>query len=140
MRFLFLFSILIIGLWGCTENEQNVAETGISFEAFYERFLTDSGYQLAHIEFPVEGLPPNPDMAMDDFQWQQSDWQIQKKIDPETTGFQSRFEHISDGFVIEIILHKSGKYAMERRFARLSENEWMLIYYAALHPVNSTIK
>ena len=138
MRFLFTYIILIAGLWGCTENEQNLADAGISFDAFYERFLTDSGYQLEHIQFPVEGLPPNPDMEIDDFYWLKSDWQIQKKIDPEATGFRSRFEHVSDGFVIEIIQHESGKYAMERRFARLSENEWMLIYYAALHPISST--
>jgi hypothetical protein len=136
MRFLFLFSILIAGCFGCTENEHHDTDTGISFEVFYERFLTDSNYQLEHIQFPLEGLPPSPDGEIDDFYWQKTDWQIQKIIDPEVTGFLSRFEYVSDGFVIEIILHKSGKYAMERRFARLSENKWMLIYYAALHPVS----
>lgn len=138
MRYLFLICMMTVGLWGCTENEPDEADTGMSFETFYERFLTDGSFQLEHIQFPVDGLPPNPDLSLDNFRWEKTDWQIQQKIDPEETGFNSRFEYVSDGFVIEVIMHKSGKYAMERRFARLSENEWMLIYYAALHPVSTT--
>ncbi|MEL7222418.1 MAG: hypothetical protein AAGJ93_13940 [Bacteroidota bacterium] len=132
-----LLSVVAMASWGCTDdNEPNEVEAEMSFETFHERFLSDGGFQLDHIQFPVDGLPSNPDLSLKDFQWEKSDWQIQQKIDPQETGFSSRFEHVSDGFVIEIIMHKSGKYAMERRFAKFSENEWMLIYYAALHPVS----
>lgn len=107
------------------------------FAVFYEKFHQDSAFQMAHIQFPMQGLPDNADsatLASNTFRWEPSNWKINKPIDFEKSGFSQQVQPLGDGLVIEKIVHESGKYAMLRRFAKL-DDQWYLIYYAGLNPV-----
>ncbi len=107
------------------------------FALFYKKFHQDSVFQMAHIQFPMEGIPDNADsatIASKAFRWEVDNWKINKTIDFEKSGFLQQLHPIGDGLVIEQITHESGKYAMLRRFAKL-DDQWYLIYYAGLNPV-----
>lgn len=105
------------------------------FEEFYQRFLNDEDFQLNHINFPLEGLPANATSEDIDngFRWEKRNWRMHRPM-AEDTGFDSDFNFLSDNLVVEEIIHEHDGYGMLRRFARLGD-EWYLIYYAALNPL-----
>ncbi|MEM8523282.1 MAG: hypothetical protein AAGG68_01500 [Bacteroidota bacterium] len=122
------------------ENKEQVVEATTpdanDFEAFYNRFHSDSVYQIEHILFPLQGLPTNADTTIlrnRDFYYQKEGWVVQNRL-PENSDFRSEIAAIDSALVIERILHQSGQYAMERRFAKM-DGEWMLIYYAGVNRV-----
>lgn len=130
-----LLLFLIIG-FSCNDEEQITETSADDFDTFYERFHADSNFQKEHILFPLQGIPSNPDSMMladRSFRWTKEDWIVQNKIDP-SSGFSSTIFPVDSALVIENIMHKTGQYAMERRFAKQS-GEWMLIYYAGLSRV-----
>ncbi|MCO6478334.1 MAG: DUF4348 domain-containing protein [Phaeodactylibacter sp.] len=105
------------------------------FVAFYERFHQDSAYQVEHIIFPLEGLPREADsatIASAAFRWQKEDWRVQRPFNLQSNNFEQQLIPISEGLIIEKIIHKGSGLAMQRRFARLGD-EWYLIYYADLN-------
>lgn len=130
---LFLLIALGAGLVSCESSiEAPAADAG--FTTFYERFLSDEDYQLAHIVFPLEGLPPAMEdaAAAREFRWQRTDWQVHQPLDPVESGFRSSFLALENGLMVEQIRNAEGTYGMERRFARMG-GEWYLIYYAGLN-------
>ncbi len=132
---IFLGLVVMIGtlLSGCsrTDEQPNVHD----FETFYDQFHRDPDYQMAHISFPLEGLPSNADaqtIAAGDFRWEAEDWQLHQPFQTENTEFERAFIAFGDDLVIEKITHKNGPFGTVRRFARLG-GEWYLIYYAGLN-------
>ncbi len=129
------FFLLLIGssifLLACNREQPDNSD----FDAFYQRFLTDSLYQMAHIQFPLEGIPNNAQhpAELEQFRWQKEKWRMHRPFDPDSTGFRSEFSTFGDELIIERIEHESGEYGMERRFTRQGDG-WYLIYYAGLNP------
>ena len=116
---------------------QEVEETAAElpdFETFYQQFHADSLYQMAHIQFPLQGVSSRPEDHGTGFRWEKEDWRMHRNFSA-SSGFRSAFIPLGDDLVIENIVHQNGQYGMERRFSRLGGNEWYLIYYAALHPL-----
>jgi len=135
---LFLFVLM---LFSCgNQVEEQVVETTTpdanDFETFYNQFHNDSVYQIEHVLFPLQGLPTNADTTVlrnRNFYYQKEDWVMQNHL-PENSDFQSNLTAIDSALVIERILHESGQFAMERRFAKM-DGEWMLIYYAGVNRI-----
>lgn len=116
---------------------QEVEETAAElpdFETFYQQFHADSLYQMAHIQFPLQGVSSRPEEHSAGFRWEKEDWRMHRAFSA-SSGFRSEFIPLGDDLMIENIVHKNGQYGMERRFSRLGGDEWYLIYYAALHPL-----
>lgn len=132
--------IAMCGMMLLTACEQAVEEESVDviadFELFYKRFHDDTAFQLAHIQFPLEGISSDPDQYSPGFRWYKEDWMIHQPI-VSSSGFSSDFSWLGDELVVERITNKAGTYGMERRFARLDGMEWSLIYYADLHPINN---
>ncbi|NUO01883.1 MAG: hypothetical protein HUU01_14865 [Saprospiraceae bacterium] len=121
----------------CTAACRNQAASADAseFSTFYERFLTDSIFQIEHIQFPLEGIPDNADsadVADGSFRWERETWKMHRKFDTQRTGFSIDLERLGSDIVTERILHESGRYAMLRRYAKM-DGEWRLIYYAGLN-------
>jgi len=115
--------------------ETETATIPDDFEDFYNQFHSDSAYQIAHILFPLEGIPPTADsltLAQGSYRWQQSDWTIHRPFDAMNGEFIRELRRISDEMVVEQIRHNSGQYGMQRRFARFTDG-WYLIYYAGMN-------
>ena len=100
------------------------------FQDFYNKFSTDSLFQLEHIVFPIEGLKSQKD-SLDipdpNFRWTLENWVIHHPYDDMNGTYSREFIDIPS-LVIEKISDTSGQYTMERRFAKLSSG-WHLIYY-----------
>jgi hypothetical protein len=105
------------------------------FMAFYDRFHQDSLFQLAHISFPLEGIPRVDSLGNypADFRWQQENWIMHHPIINNDGEFVQEFVPISENIIVENIRDAQGFFSMQRRFAKLGE-EWRLIYYAAMNP------
>ena len=105
------------------------------FMVFYDRFHSDSMYQLEHILFPLEGLPPDADSLTansGNFRWQRADWILHKHFDSMEGNFTQNLIPIGDQMVVEQIRHTQAAYGMQRRFAKMGD-EWQLIYYGAMN-------
>lgn len=105
------------------------------FMKFYMQFHTDSLYQVEHILFPLDGLPPNADsvtIADKTFKWTAEDWQIHHPFSNANEAFKQEYLSVDDNTVIEYIIDNSTGFGMERRFSNLG-NEWYLIYYEAMN-------
>jgi hypothetical protein len=104
------------------------------FRAFYENFHTDSLFQIRHTAFPLKGLPINADsltLASDNFFHEEKDWKMQRAIDFSKGEFIQTMIPLTDRIVTERILKADNQFGIERRFAKLSDGEWNLIYYCA---------
>lgn len=124
----------LLMLTACSRDNQSATD---DFKSFYERFHNDADYQMAHITFPLEGLPPDADaetITSGNFHWQQEEWELHRPFDLENSGFQQTFIRFGTDLVVEKILHESGEYGSIRRFAKMGD-EWYLIYYAGLNRI-----
>jgi hypothetical protein len=144
MKKIYFMLFLLAGLAACQSTSEPESGTDMqvpdelpeSFAEFYERFLTDSLYQMEHILFPLQGLPDKADsttIAGTDFRWQLEDWKLHRPI-PANSDFAVSFRPLSETIIQENIRHESGVYAMERRYAEFDDG-WYLIYYAGLNSV-----
>jgi len=129
------FALLVFIFLSCKNNNKSKnsdTDTLISeeFKEFYEKFGTDSVYQLQHIVFPLEGMramTESDDTLNVHAPWKLEEWVLQKSFDDLNGQFTQEFFNLG-GIVIERIADTSGKFTMERRFGNLSSG-WHLIYY-----------
>lgn len=134
-----VFGLLALGCGSDTNTAEFEQATESSlpedFKVFYQRFHSDSLYQMEHIMFPLEGLPDKADaatIAADTFRWTPENWRFQRSVDYEVSDFTRRIIPLNEVMVREYIVHKTGEFGMERRFAKIG-GEWYLIYYAGLN-------
>lgn len=133
LYFLLLFcAALVFGCKNKNASSEAPAMTGDKdFDTFYMRFHRDTAYQMAHITFPLEGLPPdaaNATESLESYRWQRADWQPHQLFnDPD---YMRTFRNKGDLMIEETLRHKSGEFGMLRRFAKMGD-DWFLIYYAA---------
>jgi len=116
-----------------------LADLPEDFKTFYQKFHSDSIYQIEHIVFPLEGLPDKADsltIASGNFRWQKENWRMQRAVDFDLSDFTRKLVPVNEVMVVEYIVHKNGKFGMERRFAKFGD-EWNLIYYAGLNRFSS---
>lgn len=141
-RFLYSFLFLSFLLFNTCKKEasQNLGldESFADFQDFYVKFHQDSTFQMEHITFPLQGIPDNvanaPDYH-DNFTFQASNWTLNRPIDLEESRFKRSLRAIGSQLVVEQLVHESGSYGMERRFAKI-DGEWTLIYYQGINPIN----
>jgi hypothetical protein len=146
---LILFLALVIALVSCQEQEKAPAaeqqnsdtseirtEVSKEFKEFYNRYHTDSMFQIKSTHFPLEGVPEDRSKTSADFKWERSDWTMHKPFDDIGGKFHRTFRPIGDNVVIEYIYSPKLNLIMERRFKKRQDG-WYLIYYKALgerHP------
>lgn len=133
-----LASVLLGACNRPTEGSGAAAQTEgryADFAGFYERFHQDSLYQLEHVQFPLEGLPSDADsltLARNDFRWTKENWRMHRRFDFANSDFEQKLLPVTDDLIVEQIIHRSGNYAMQRRFTRWG-GEWYLTYYIGLN-------
>lgn len=136
MKKLIVLSVLMLfALLQCKNVDKKeditVDELPQDFEEFFEKFQQDSAYQVAHIQFPLDGAKQAAGNNLDlmvPVKWYRKDWIMHKVFDPHAGTFSRQFYHLGP-VIIEKISDKGGFFAMERRFAKM-EGEWRLIYYS----------
>jgi hypothetical protein len=139
----FLMLFLFASFLACKKKETNTTSNApqtinlpADFEAFYEKFHTDSLYQLQHISFPLKGVPMGADsMSLaNGYYFQPEYWVLQHKVDFSDGKYTRDFQLLGENIVTETIMQTDEPYGMQRRFAKMG-NEWSLIYYVAMNQV-----
>lgn len=110
------------------------------FQTFYEKFHTDSAYQMAHIEWPLRGetavqadsISPERRLAS----WTPENWTIQRQVDFSTGEFKGEWEMLGEEFVIERIKYAAANYGLERHFIKRDDGQWQLMYYSDMQETN----
>ncbi len=98
------------------------------FKIFYEKFLTDSAFQLKRINFPLPGINTAA-MELEDsiYYWKTDNWPMLKEpeIDPD---IYTRRLNITDTLVTdEIFIENSGFYI--KSVFRPVKRKWFLTYF-----------
>lgn len=137
MRYLFVFLLFTSCFFSCKSKSSAPAndkvETGLAlpdgFEGFYEKFHQDSLYQMAHIQFPVQGLRTTEGTIYHT----QEEWRMQKEL-TEDSKFTRKIYPLGEDIVEDVIMDSKGEFGMKRRFAKFGE-EWFLIYYSGMNHI-----
>ena len=117
------------------KNAKN-SELPIDFVNFYEIFHTDSVFQKQHIVFPLQGVPPIDSQTMDQvsaFTWSADKWVAHHKVNNSTNLYDITYQILDPTMITEQIQLKGTNYRMLRRFSKSRNNQWFMIYYAAMN-------
>ena len=139
IRCLLIVASLALLASGCHDRareEDGADYTG--FVNFYERFHQDSAFQMAHILFPLQGLPAAGDTTSapgQPFFWQEENWKMQGPFDADRSEFTRTIKPYGPDIMVEEIVHRNGEIGMMRRWARL-DSTWYLVYYAGLNALS----
>lgn len=135
---IFLVIVLSFTFIQCKNNSKsNTSNIGLKelpgdFVSFFEKFHSDSIFQMKHIAFPLEGmtnsLDSNPDSLVP-YEWRKNEWKLHREFDNYENIFTRNFYLFDEGIVIEKISGVDGLFQMERRFSKLNDG-WNLIYYS----------
>lgn len=139
----FLFYLLICLTLACTPRnktnhsieEESGLVTSKEFVQFYEKFHSDSLFQINHIVFPLEGHNYNEDNEKEKIYWNAKNWKLHKNFDDMGGTFVRSFSEFG-GIISEKIVDDKNISSMERRFSQI-QNEWHLIYYDPIHLTGS---
>ena len=135
--FLFLLVVLVFACKPVSKTSSNLSEketeNGLpeDFVSFYEKFHSDSIYQIAHIVFPLEGVTYNEDNEKIKKIWSQDNWAMHKNFDAHGGTFNRSYSEFG-GIISEKIVDNNKISSMERRFSKMG-GEWHLIYYDPIH-------
>ena len=124
--------------------EQTVIDTlPADFVAFFNQFHEDSAFQMAHIIFPLEGLPNSTGdgdtTSTSRYFWQRADWKIQHPFTDPGHNFEHWYEVSNERIIEHWIQMKGTNLYMWRRFAKL-EDGWYLIYYQGMRPMAKSME
>lgn len=103
------------------------------FQEFYQKFHTDSVYQLAHIQFPLQGDDlvkiDSATLQRQTKWWKAEEWTIQR-ADFDANDYNIETQNIGDVVIVERVTAKAVPYGIERRFGKQPDGSWALIYYS----------
>jgi hypothetical protein len=120
-------------------NNEEKTTLPADFTSFYEKFHSDSAYQMAHISFPLEGMPSgnqadSVDLAT--FRWTAASWRMHRAEQFDTQEFVRTFNMPIEGAVVETIVKKKTEFGTMRRFLKRGD-EWFLIFYADINRIEA---
>ncbi len=98
------------------------------FATFYARFHADSLFQIERISWPLKGnYVQDSAGTAKDLRYQLEDWVMHRTM-VDNPDFVQEIQSLTEDLYVEEIKARTGKYRIERRFARLNGG-WNLIYY-----------
>lgn len=144
MRTLLLSLFLIVFLIQCKNSPQagQQAKPGTEppkdFWEFYQRFHTDSVYQIAHIEWPLKGesgVSKDSTVRRQLVEWQPENWKLMHLPDTSMSTLKRAFETMGEVMVIERMWYPMVGLGYERQFYKEENGEWRLIFYGEAQPM-----
>jgi hypothetical protein len=135
----FLPFFLIVFLFSNCKNkpqafQQTRAEADLpkDFLEFYQKFHTDSVYQMAHIEWPLKGESGISADTMAKRQlkeWNPEDWRLMHLPDTSMSTLKRSFETVGEIIVVEKMSYPMVGFGFERQFYKEEDGQWRLIFY-----------
>ncbi|MCL6258435.1 DUF4348 domain-containing protein [Aquiflexum sp. TKW24L] len=95
------------------------------FPIFYERFHSDSAFQMSRIMFPLEGLRQ---YGMEEIPWTADNWELMRTriYQVDTLQFKTKVKHKKKYFE-QTLWIEGTNFSSMRRFELLG-NRWFLVY------------
>lgn len=136
-----LFPLLAL-LFVCCKNRQAAPDVATGsrelpqeFLDFYDKFLADSAYQMAHIQWPLAGeetmhAVDSAQAAKTPIQWQKTSWRMHKPMVLKGDNYKQEWQMLGDVLVIERVRESTTGLYIERRFAKIGNDDWQLIFYS----------
>ncbi len=126
--FIILFGLLAIT--SCSSELPKDESGREDFEAFYNKFYTDSLFQLSRIEFPMLGTDPNGSNMQ--FIWTTDNWKIIKKIDLNSEEIDRIAQDMGEVIQEKIIVQK--RFMIQIMYS-LVNNKWYLTSYSGIRDI-----
>lgn len=132
---LYIVCILLLGsFYACSakrtsHNQNKDTHTNVeNFANFYDRFLSDSLFQISRIKFPLPGINTE-EMTLDDsvYYWKKEEWVLHEKTEIDTTVFNVR-RTVTDTLAVEEIFLEDSGFLIRSEF-RPIDGRWYLTYY-----------
>ncbi|MFN0036648.1 MAG: DUF4348 domain-containing protein [Saprospiraceae bacterium] len=136
--FLLLFSLISL-FSNCKNKPQTLQQAKAEgdlpkdFHEFYQKFHTDSSYQMAHIEWPLKGETGVSEDSMAKLQlteWNPETWHLMHLPDTSMSTLKRGFEMVGEVLVIERMSYPMVGFGYERQFYKEEDGQWRLIFYA----------
>ena len=128
MRYLpiLLALLLVVAASSCRSTRASRSATATeAFAPFYDRFLTDSAFQVERVQFPLPGQKFTEAVADSAYRWQRAEWRMLREPQLDSTQF-SRNLSVTDTLVTdEIAGVNSGFYF--RMDYRPVDRKWHLV-------------
>jgi hypothetical protein len=130
----YILTFLLIGLFltACSVKKSNISDNSDkseSFADFYQKFTTDSLFQLDRVEFPVHGRYMDNDLAgtteSDSITWTRQNWTIIHAIKQEDLSDLIISKNISDSLAIITTEGIDFNFTFEQTFKR-KNGKWYL--------------
>lgn len=134
-----IYLLLVFSLWTISCRSKNSLEKPaipLTFIEFYERFHTDSAYQMSHVLFPLQGRSYQGEGRYIEKLWTADNWVLHRPIGEMSDQYEIQYFTLNDDVVRELIRHKEGGFSMERNFAMI-DGQWKLIRYYEFYRVFS---
>ncbi len=129
-NYLVLFLLILVS---CQTKQDSKWANGAlpeDFTEFYDRFHSDSLYQMEHISFPLSGIPALQMQQMDTLHYfKKKNWRMHRAIPDSAIAYQGIVE-IDEDIIEEEIGLRENRVAIFRRYSKIGD-EWYLIYYMA---------
>ncbi len=138
MRTNLLFFFIILLLSNCKNKPQALQQAKAEgdlpkdFLEFYQKFHTDSVYQMAHIEWPLKGesgVSQDTTVKRQLVEWTPENWRLMHLPDTSMSTLKRGFEMVGDILVIEKMSYPMVGYGYERQFYKEEDGQWWLIFY-----------
>jgi len=119
----FALHIMLLGLIGCKGADVKTARE--DFNDFYNRFLTDSSFQMQRVQFPLPGVRYGygPDTT---FVWTEQDWIMLKKPTLDGTEYNRRLQ-VSDTLATDEIFADNTGFYFKMVYEPI-KRKWYLVY------------
>ncbi|WKN42539.1 hypothetical protein [Tunicatimonas pelagia] len=112
--------------WVSACQSANVGRASENFQDFYQRFLTDSTFQMKRVQFPLPGERVTADIQDSTYQWQRTDWVMLKEFDLDSTQFK-RDLSVTDTLATDEIYTPGAGFYFKMVFEPI-RRKWHLVY------------
>lgn len=96
------------------------------FDTFYEKFLTDSSFQMERVQFPLSGIRTTGEEEDSTYQWTREEWVMLKKPQLEGTEFERKLQ-VSDTVATDEIFTENTGFYFKTVYEPI-KRKWYLVY------------
>lgn len=104
----------------------NVGRASENFQDFYQRFLTDSSFQMKRVQFPLPGERTTTEIQDLTYQWKRTDWIMLKDFDLDSTQFKRNLS-VTDTLATDEIYTPGAGFYFKMVFEPI-QRKWHLVY------------
>ncbi len=124
----FLIIVVVFLIYGC--RGARTPRASENFDQFYDRFLTDSSFQMSRIHFPLPGINTAAMEASDEedsiYYWSKDEWIMLKKPQLDSSMYERKIT-VTDTLAIDEIFMENAGFYFKTVYEPIRK-KWHLVY------------